>query len=128
MRETIPHSSEGFGVRNPEDNSTTRPSMQRVTRLHAYGGKFHILPKEYVIPTLTLASFLAFFLVGLPQEGVPPFRLVKPVDLKESNKGKKTNAKILTDMKQMMKFVERAGRELNVWEEDPGRLTPATVT
>ena len=48
--------------------------------------------------------------------------------LKESNKGKKVNAKILTDMKKMMQFVERAGRECNVWEEDPDNWTPATVT
>ena len=27
-----------------------------------------------------------------------------------------------------MKFVERAGRELNVWEDDPERWTPAGVT
>ena len=59
---------------------------------------------------------------------MPPFRLVKPVDLKESNKGKKTNAKILTDMKKMMQYVERVGRELNVWEEDPEKWTPAAVT
>ena len=50
---------------------------------------------------------------------MPPFRLVKPVDLKESNKGKKMNAKILTDMKKMMQYVERVGRELNIWEKDP---------
>ena len=59
---------------------------------------------------------------------MPPFRLVKPVDLKESNKGKKMNVKILTDMKKMMQYVERVGRELNVWEEDPEKWTPAAVT
>ena len=59
---------------------------------------------------------------------MPPFRPVKPVDLKESNKGKKMNAKILTDMKKMMQYVERVGRELNVWEEDPEKWTPAAVT
>ena len=53
---------------------------------------------------------------------------MKPVDLKKSNKNGKVNAKILTDMKKMMQFVERAGRESNVWEEDPNSWTPAGVT
>ena len=115
----------GDGV---SDDGSRRPSPQRVTQLHSYNGKFHILPQNYIIPTLTLASFIAFFLVGKPQEGVPPFRLVKPVDLKESNKGQKMNVKIFTDMKKMMHFVERAGRESNVWEDDPNNWTTAAVT
>ena len=53
---------------------------------------------------------------------------MKPVDLKQSNKGKKVNAKILTDMKKMIEFVERAGKELNVWEENAQSWTPAKVT
>ena len=43
-------------------------------------------------------------------------------------KDKKGNAKILTDMKKMMQFVEKASNELNVWEEDPENWTPAKVT
>ena len=53
---------------------------------------------------------------------------VKPIDLKRSNKGQKVNAKILTDMKKMMQYVERAGRELNVWEEDATGWTTEKVT
>ena len=50
--------------------------------------------------------------------------------IKDSNKGStaKVNVKVLTDMKRMMQHVERAGRELNVWEEDPESWTPAKVT
>mmetsp|Transcript_28425 Transcript_28425/g.43598 ORF Transcript_28425/g.43598 Transcript_28425/m.43598 type:complete len:328 (-) Transcript_28425:179-1162(-) len=128
LRTAIPCASEGGDDGSPLEDSTRRAGQRRLTQLHSYDGKLHILPKHFAIPTLTLASFIAFFLVGKPQEGVPPFRLVKPVDLKESNKGKKMNVKILTDMKKLMQYVERAGRELNVWEEDPENWTPATVT
>ena len=31
-------------------------------------------------------------------------------------------------MKKMMQHVDRAGRELNVWEKDPESWTPAKVT
>ena len=129
MRTAVPYASGGGGDGSLDDSATARqPPLRRVTQLHSYDGKFHILPNNFVIPTLTLASFKAFFLVLKPQEGVSPFRLVKPVDLKESNKGKKMNVKILTDMKKMMQYVERVGRELNVWEEDPEKWTPAAVT
>ena len=88
MRTAIPYASEGGGDGSLDDSATARqPPLRRVTQLHSYDGKFHILPNNFVIPTLTLASFKAFFLVLKPQEGVSPFRLVKPVDLKESNKG-----------------------------------------
>ena len=98
------------------------------TQLHSYDGRFNILPQNFIIPSLTLASFLAFYLLGKPSEGVPPFRLVKPIDLKNSNSGSKVNTKILTDMKRMIGFVKRAGREFNLWEEDPDAWTPAKVT
>ena len=31
-------------------------------------------------------------------------------------------------MKKMIEYVKRAGKELNVWEEDPRSWTPAKVT
>ena len=52
----------------------------------------------------------------------------KSVDLIRANKGEKINSKILTDMKRMMKYVERAGRELGVWEEEANAWTPEKVT
>ena len=118
----------GGGGGGSGDGISAGNSVRRVTQLYSYDGKFHILPQHYIIPSLTLASFIAFYLIGNPIDGIPPFRLVKPVDLKESNKNRKVNAKILTDMKKMMQFVERAGRESNVWEEDPNGWTPAGVT
>ena len=57
-------------------------------------------------------------------------RALKTSDIKDSNKGStaKVNVKVLTDMKRMMQHVERAGRELHVWGEDPESCTPAKVT
>ena len=133
MRASIPSSrgegngdSHGFGSEVEDSRRTRRRRM--VTQLYSYDGRFNILPKHFVIPTLTLASFLAFYLIGKPNDGIPPFCLVKPSDLKFSNSGEKVNVKILTDMKCMASHVERAGRELNVWEEDPEAWTPAKVT
>ena len=53
---------------------------------------------------------------------------MKSVDLTRVNKGEKINSKILTDMKRMMKYVEQAGRELEVWEEEANAWTPEKVT
>ena len=106
----------GVGGGGGDSSMTMSDSIKRVTQLHSYDGRFNILPKNYIIPTLTLASFLSFYLLGSPREGVPPFRIVKPKDLNLSNKGQKVNSKILTDMKKMISYVERAGTEVNLWE------------
>ena len=118
IRTALPNGSSGSVDTIGNITGDQQPG-RRVTQLHSYDGRFNFLPKNYTIPSLTLASFLAFYLIGKPNEGVPPFRLVKPIDLKCSNKGKKVNEKILTDMKKMMEFVEIASKELNVREEDP---------
>ena len=103
-------------------------NMQRRATLHSYNGRFNILPQNYEIPALTLASFLVFYLIGNPNEGIPPFRIVKPIDLKRSNKDQKVNAKVLTDMRKMMGHVEKAGRGLDKWEDDATKWTPSLVT
>ena len=95
--------------------------------LYSYDGQFNILPQNYEIPALTLASFLVFYLIGNPNDGIPPFCAVKPVDLKQSNKGQKVNAKILTDMRKMMEYVKCAARELNVWEDQATGWTTEKV-
>lgn len=48
--------------------------------------------------------------------------------MKLSNPGRKVNAKILTNMQKMVHHVERAGRMLHCWEDDPNRWTFDKVT
>ena len=67
-------------------------------------------------------------MIGNPNDGIPPFRAVKPIDLKWSNKGQKVNSKILTNMKKMMVYVERAAKELNVWEDEATGWTTEKVS
>ena len=84
---------------------------------------------NFKIPTLTLAAFITFYLIGNRNEGVPPFYMVKPVDLNRSqvSSGSK-KSKIITEMKKMMSFVERAGREANVWENNMTNWTVDKTT
>ena len=95
-----------------------------------YGGRYNLLPQYFVMPKLTLYSFISFYLLGNRDTGVPPLRLISQTDLKHSGArdGSKVNLKIVTDMKRMMRFVEEAGRDAGTWEDDPAKWDTAKVT
>ena len=78
---------------------------------------------------LTLASFISHYFLGNKDTGIPPLRRVTTGDLKHSAGSEaKPNLKIISDMKEMMTYVETAAREAEVWENDPSRWTTAKVT
>ena len=65
-----------------------------------------------MLPKLTHASFIAFYLFCDPDKGVPPFHLVKPMDMKFAHKesGQKLNTKVLSEMKKSMHYVKQVRR------------------
>ena len=59
IRTAIPSGSSGSGDAIGIITGAQQPG-RRVTQLHSYDGRFNILPKDYTIPSLTLASFFSF--------------------------------------------------------------------
>ena len=43
---------------------------------HTYGGAFHMLPKDWRIPSMTFVQFITMCLTGDPDNGVPPLSKV----------------------------------------------------
>ena len=120
------------GVGQTNDSVSTsegRSSYLADFSYHTYDGRHNLLPKNFVLPTLTLSAFISYFILGNRDTGVPPLRLISASDVKRSGTedGSKVNLKIVTDMKRMMKFVEEAGREAGVWENDPSNWSSAKV-
>ena len=92
---------------SPPDEGGGRSNYLSRFKYHVYHGRHNILPQNFVLPTLTLSAFIAYFLLGNSNTGVPPLRLVSTDDLKHSNAS--SNLKMVSDMKKLMKYVEEAG-------------------
>ena len=98
LREELFQVRTGFVLNNSEErieggeDSSSPTEFRRPTTLHSYDGRFNILPNNYQILSLTLASFIAIYLLGLANKGIP----VKTIDMKGLKKDGKVNAKILT--------------------------------
>ena len=99
-------------------------------QLHYYGGRYCILKPLFKMPTLTLHSFISHYFFGNRDEGIPPLRLITTSDLIHSSKedGSKVNTQIVPDIKKMMWYVEKAGRDAEVWENDPAKWTNSKIT
>ena len=107
-----------------------RPNYLSGLTYHSYGGRYNLLPQNFILPSLTLSAFISYFLLGNKETGVPPLRLINPRDIKHSGTadGSKPNIKIVTDMRRMMKYVEEAARDAEVWENNPKRWDSAKIT
>ena len=80
--------------------------------LHTYGGRFHMFPEGWKLPSLSLTQFINLYMCGDKEAGVPPLRLVTIDHMKDHfNRPKKT----LYEMRYLMKHVERAARARNLW-------------
>ena len=122
----------GERVNDSNDNVNGESSSNvDLYKYHFYNGKHSRLPENFEFPSLTLSSFISCYFLGNKTLGLPPLRLLSVFDIVHSHRsvnGSKQNRKIITDMIQMMKFVEKAARDAGVWESDPSKWTAAKLT
>ena len=71
LQTTLP--SSGFGENSFDQSNSNGGGGGPKTTLYSYDGRFNILPLNYEVLKLTFASFISFYLIGIPNEGIPPF-------------------------------------------------------
>lgn len=108
-----------FGVNDVADGVADGGVMTlngRRFRYHTWGEKFHMLPETWVFPHgMNMQVLMNLWFCGIESEGVPPFRFVKKgCEVHHIPRG----TKVLSDMKYLMKHMQRAIEELGMWSED----------
>ncbi|OWY92511.1 hypothetical protein PHMEG_00038456 [Phytophthora megakarya] len=89
-------------VQDDEDKTPCYP-------IHSWGGNIHIFPIGVTLPTGTPEQAWVFWCCGDSSKKLPPFRLMRPVDLNTVNQRIR-----LSDVKFLMKQVEATAKELDI--------------
>lgn len=88
-------------------------SIQEIN-LHFYDNEYHVLPQGWILPKLNFEGLMQFWYLGDPSCGVPPLVKVGGTEFKNLPRGVRKRS----DMKYLMKHVERKGKELGCFVED----------
>lgn len=99
-----------------QDSASAASNPPPQQQLHCWGGKFHLVPAEFELPT-TVSVQNAFLLwtCGNVSLGYPPFRMLGPDDMPTSNMRKR-----FSDLKQLMRMLESEAERLAIWPKDAG--------
>ena len=87
-------------------------SIQEIN-LHYYDNEYHVLPQGWILPKLNFEGLMQFWYIGDPSSGVPPLIKVGGTEFKNLPRGVRKRS----DMKYLMKHVERKGKELGCFVE-----------
>mmetsp|Transcript_25410 Transcript_25410/g.37992 ORF Transcript_25410/g.37992 Transcript_25410/m.37992 type:complete len:446 (-) Transcript_25410:237-1574(-) len=109
----------------------TCPSMMKTLQgapinemsLHFYNNEYHVLPEGWVLPRLSFEGLVQFWFLGDPTAGVPPLIKVGGTEFKNLPRGVRKRS----DMKYLMKHVERKGRELGCYIDNIDDWTIGSV-
>ena len=77
--------------------------------MYCWGGKLHNVPENFVLPRMTLQTFITYWFCGSNQPHCPPLKYVKHNDFPGKERYMRT---VLAQMGRMMKEVVRAGRRV----------------
>ncbi len=88
-------------------------SIQEIN-LHFYDNEYHVLPQGWILPKLNFEGLMQFWYLGDPSSGVPPLIKVGGTEFKNLPRGVRKRS----DMKYLMKHVERKGKEIGCFIED----------
>lgn len=97
----------------------TCPSMMKTLQgapihemnLHFYDNEYHVLPEGWVLPRLSFEGLMEYWYLGDPSSKVPPLINVGGTEFKSLPRGVRKRS----DMKYLMKHVERKARELGCY-------------
>lgn len=113
-----------------KSGKSTSASSSQEPNLHFYDNQYHVFPQDWVLPRLSFEGLMVYWFLGDPSVGVPPLMNVGGSEFKNLSRGVRKRS----DMKYLMKHVERKGREagcyiddFNDWTDDAVRNLYAKV-
>jgi len=81
---------------------------------HIYSGDFHMLPKDWQIPSMTFVQFITIRLLGDPDNGVPPLSKIGTYHWKGHAL---QHRRVCNDMKFLTKHVRRIAIGMDKWKD-----------
>ena len=91
---------------------TKEQLQKRQLSIGYHHGQLNPLPSAWQYPTgMTLIQLINLWLIGIRDENVPPLYMVRPTLVSHFDHGSRQYSK----MKQVMKNVERFGRDRGIW-------------
>ena len=111
-------------------NGTTQPLMAvddergNCRRMYCWGGKLHNLPKNFILPVMTLQTLICNWYCGSTNPHCPPLKYAKAFDFPT----KKNMKAVLSQMKRMMNAVTRAAERVSFHFGSEGINTTAKAT
>ena len=97
----------GFSDRNCNEGQTA--SVNKVQFHRAKNGRFQLLPDNFTFPLSMLSALVTAWHCGNRCKGIPPYKLLKGVDVN----GIKGGAVKLSQMRKLMNCVENGARIVN---------------
>ena len=99
---------------NGLEKSSQSKARNKLVLYGTKNGRFQLLPNEFIIPFLTLASLVTAWYCGNISKGIPPYKVLRSWDVRHIKYGKAQ----LSQMKKLMGYVEKGTRIVNL----PGLL------
>jgi hypothetical protein len=98
-------------LRPNEDEADPDGNERRGHRVFHYNGAMHYLPQSFEFPRgMNLKAMMSLFLVGMPEQQVPPLRILNgSFDVMHLKRGKQQ----LADMRFLMKTVETEAKAVD---------------
>ena len=109
--------------KTPLTMKTAQGNPIQEINLHFYDNEYHVLPESWVLPRLSFEGLMHFWYLGDPSAGVPPLIKVGGTEFKNLPRGVRKRS----DMKYLMKHVERKGKELGCYIENINDWTADAV-
>ena len=78
-------------------------------RMFCWGGKFHTVPENFVMPRMTLQTLITYWHCGSTQPSIPPLMFARSWSFPKNAKTMKVT---LSQMKRVIKAVYRAGEKV----------------
>ena len=85
---------------------------------YAWGGRFHLVPEGYQLPTGGILVAWQHYVCGDTTDRIPPLRRLSPQDLSDRNQRKR-----LSDLKFLMKELVQRAKDRQIWPEDDSQLS-----
>jgi hypothetical protein len=99
------------GIDDTMQEESEREEAPRPLKIYGTSnGRFQLIPQSFTFPSLTLASLVTSWYCGDYSKSIPPYRYLKPCDVKHIKGGRQK----IMHMKILMSCVEKAAKIVNL--------------
>lgn len=119
-----PRSDLSGGETRGVDGSGARNTNEAPPNMYVWGGRFHNVPENFVIPKMNLHTLIVYWFCGSKHPLVPPLKFAKSWDFKNP----RTIKVILSQMRLMISHVTRAYQYIGHELGPDGINTPSKAT